>query len=92
MNGYWTKNNFVSYLQANGLNARSQEIAFEHVDNCRNIMKYQMDDENDLDMIFLRRDTDENPEMYQRMTFPPIWDDSGFRMQDAGFRMQERGE
>ena len=64
LNGDWTKNNFLSYLQANGLNARSREKAFEHADNCRNIMKYRMDDENNLDMIFLRRDADENPEMY----------------------------
>jgi hypothetical protein len=75
LNGDWTKNNVLSYLQANGLNARSREIAFQHADNCRNIMKYQMDDENNLDMIFLRKDADENPEMYQRMPFPPIWDD-----------------
>ena len=38
-------------------------------------MKYRMDDENNSDMIFLRRDADENPEMYQQMSFPPIWDD-----------------
>eukprot|EP00957_Ditylum_brightwellii_P058639 4447573-Ditylum_brightwellii.AAC.1 len=71
----WTNQTFTAYIKANGINEKTIAPAYKHTENCRMIDVYGHTVETNDDAQFILQDASANLEMYQKMPYPPTWDD-----------------
>jgi hypothetical protein len=72
VNGNWTTNNVQSYLRVHGINNDVITEILECAENCK--LFHEADDCNADEIIYLNKQREENPEMFEMWKFPSLWD------------------